>query len=92
MPLPDNFDLSRDSPNPGMCRRCKQGGLKPTLAYKMLTTGIVEHLYICRVCGWGHCYRYDPADTAHYLLCNYVTPGNKFAAWKVPVVSNKRKG
>lgn len=89
MPLPEGFDAARHSPDPGVCRRCRQGGLKPTKAYKLTTTGIVEQLFLCQVCLWGTTIRYDPLKPAQYLLVSYVSPGTK---WGWATVPGKKKG
>src|SRR6185437_13530817 len=84
MPLPEGFDATRDSPNPGLCRRCRQGGLKPTKAFKVTTTGIVEQLCLCLVCLWGTTIRYVPLNPAQYLVVNYISPGTKRGWAPVP--------
>lgn len=78
MALPKDWDALVDGPVSVYCFRCKSIACKPTRAYRLLTTGILEHLYLCQGCMWGSVVRYDPLKAEQFIVANYVTPGKKW--------------
>lgn len=78
MGVPKDFDALKDGPTAPRCGRCHNIFCKPTRAYRLLQTGIVEQLYICQGCCWGVVVRYDPVKPEQYVACSYVTPGKSW--------------
>lgn len=90
MRLPADWDCEEHCPSGLFCRRCRDIMLVPTRAFRVLATGIVEQLYVCQGCLWGHTVRYDPHKPGQYIVCELISPGQSRFGYVLS--KNRKKG